>query len=139
MSARDQDDGYECRLCAAEDSNIEAYVRLGGEDLCGRCGERIANAWWKKHSGRWLTYPNEPASPGYRKISIPEELRWQVFERDGFACRACGSRRFLRADHVIPESRGGPAEIGNLQTLCMYCNSKKGSSLKTVKTMVSAL
>ena len=32
----------------------------------------------------------------------------------------------IQADHVIPESRGGPSDLGNLVPLCMRCNSRKG-------------
>ncbi len=63
-----------------------------------------------------------------KKKPIPSGLRAQVFERDGYVCLRCGcAARFrLRADHVIPESRGGEASMANLQTLCMSCNSWKG-------------
>ena len=70
-----------------------------------------------------------PAAVVYRKEKIPEALRWRVFERDGFACRKCGKRELLRADHVIPESKGGPTTFENLQTLCNKCNSRKGARL----------
>ena len=74
--------------------------------------------------------PRTPKVPEvYRKEKIPEGLRWRVFVRDGFACQHCGSREFLRADHVIPESKGGPTTFENLQTLCNKCNSRKGSRL----------
>lgn len=70
----------------------------------------------------------DKAEPGgYRKIPIPEELRWQVFRRDNFACKKCGRQDHLRADHVIPESKGGKATLENLQTLCQWCNSSKGA------------
>ena len=62
-----------------------------------------------------------------KKIPIPSELRWEVLERDNFTCLRCGSRRHLEADHIIPESKGGPATLENLQTLCASCNQRKGS------------
>lgn len=65
----------------------------------------------------------------YRKIPIPQELRWEILERDNFACVQCGSRRFLQADHIKPESKGGESIKDNLQTLCKRCNIKKGSKL----------
>jgi hypothetical protein len=64
------------------------------------------------------------------KQPIPEALRWQVFERDDFRCVKCGRRSHLRADHVIPESLGGPTTLGNLQTLCEACNCKKGANIE---------
>ena len=60
-----------------------------------------------------------------RKVHIPSELRWTVWERDNFTCK-CGSRKFLSVDHIIPESQGGTLELDNLRTLCRSCNSKKG-------------
>ncbi|XEC97628.1 HNH endonuclease [Paenibacillus tarimensis] len=63
----------------------------------------------------------------YKKKQIPEELRWDVFERDDFTCQYCGSRRMLAVDHIVPESRGGSIEKSNLITSCNICNSHKGS------------
>ncbi len=60
------------------------------------------------------------------KKSIPTHLRWEVFERDNFTCRMCGTRRNLTVDHIIPEHEGGLTVTDNLQTLCKRCNSKKG-------------
>ena len=60
-----------------------------------------------------------------RKIDIPNELRWTVWERDNFTCK-CGARKFLSVDHITPESEGGSTELDNLQTLCKSCNSTKG-------------
>ncbi|WP_416365113.1 HNH endonuclease [Pseudomonas sp. NFX183] len=63
-----------------------------------------------------------------KKKPIPSGLRARVFARDGHACLRCGCSVLmrLRADHVVPESQGGEASLGNLQTLCMSCNSWKG-------------
>lgn len=61
------------------------------------------------------------------KECIPDALRIAVFDRDEWKCLACGSTEVLSADHVIPESKGGPTEFWNLQTLCKRCNSRKGT------------
>ncbi len=63
----------------------------------------------------------------YRKTPIPSELRWAVFRRDHFTCKQCGLQEDLHADHVVPESKGGPTTLENLQTLCGGCNRKKGA------------
>lgn len=34
--------------------------------------------------------------------------------------------RLLELDHIHPYARGGKFQIGNLQTLCNYCNCSKG-------------
>lgn len=76
---------------------------------------------------QWLpTQPKaERTRSTYRKAIIPVDLRWQVFERDNFTCRSCGSRTHLACDHIIAESKGGPTTLDNLQTLCRHCNSLK--------------
>jgi 5-methylcytosine-specific restriction endonuclease McrA len=66
-------------------------------------------------------------SPVYKKVPIPDALRWQVFQRDNFTCQKCGAREFLSADHIVSERKGGPTTLENLQTLCGPCNSRKGS------------
>lgn len=61
------------------------------------------------------------------------ELRFTVFQRDGFACRYCGATAAsgvqLHADHVIPRSAGGPDTLDNLVTACAGCNFGKGARL----------
>lgn len=59
---------------------------------------------------------------------ITKELRFRVFERDGFRCRYCGldaSETVLHADHRHPGSRGGPTTLENLVTACAACNLGK--------------
>ena len=45
-------------------------------------------------------------------------------------CAACGKPIFnmddFSWDHAIPESKGGPTEIGNLQPMHTWCNVAKG-------------
>ena len=61
----------------------------------------------------------------YTKKKISGELRIQVYERDKYRCKHCGTHKNLSLDHIIPESKGGTATLDNLQTLCRPCNSKK--------------
>ena len=47
-------------------------------------------------------------------------------ETYGNKCLACGdTEAFLEADHVVPLTRGGSNDIGNIQPLCGTCNRKK--------------
>lgn len=75
-----------------------------------------------------ITFGDDTPPPrATKKQVIPRLLRKQVFERDAYRCRHCGGHVDLCADHVIPESKGGPTTLDNLQTLCRPCNSKKGA------------
>jgi hypothetical protein len=62
-------------------------------------------------------------------------LRFTVFTRDGFRCRYCGlsvdDGAVLQADHVVPQSKGGPTTLANLVTACMDCNLGKSDRLLT--------
>jgi hypothetical protein len=71
----------------------------------------------------------EAAGPGPRREPIPEEVRREVFRRDGGRCAACGTDSLLQFDHVIPVAMGGASTAQNLQLLCAPCNRAKGASL----------
>jgi len=80
-----------------------------------------------------------PAPEGMPTITrhpynVPDQTRSAVFKRDGNACLKCGSTEALSIDHVMPLSKGGSNEIGNLQTLCSRCNSSKGDSTKDYRS-----
>jgi 5-methylcytosine-specific restriction endonuclease McrA len=59
----------------------------------------------------------------YKAISL---TRQNIFRRDQFACQYCGTRKDLTLDHVVPSSRGGAQNWGNLVTACRRCNARKG-------------
>jgi hypothetical protein len=65
--------------------------------------------------------------PALARPSISGALRKRVFERDAYRCQQCGDWHDLSVDHVVPVCRGGPTVFENLQTLCMTCNTAKGS------------
>lgn len=61
---------------------------------------------------------------------MDEQIRQQVFERDNYTCRYCGSTQPpLHADHVYPWSKGGETSINNLVTACRKCNGKKSNKV----------
>jgi 5-methylcytosine-specific restriction endonuclease McrA len=48
----------------------------------------------------------------------------------GYACLCCGvTGRRLEADHVIPLTKGGSDDIGNIQPLCGECNRHKFTAI----------
>lgn len=69
--------------------------------------------------------------------STGKRLRFEVFKRDGYACRYCGAQPpdvVLVVDHIIPVVEGGPTTIENLNTACEPCNQgKAGRSLGLVQ------
>ena len=63
------------------------------------------------------------------KERIPFNLRRMVIERDGLRCVYCGVdllKNEVHLDHVVPESKGGPTSLNNLQVTCGKCNLEKG-------------
>ena len=50
----------------------------------------------------------------------------KLCERYGNRCLCCGvTGVVLEADHVVPLTRGGADDIGNIQPLCGTCNRSK--------------
>jgi len=62
---------------------------------------------------------------------VPQKTRKRVFARDKNTCLCCGTKENITIDHIRPRSQGGDHSLSNLQTLCLSCNSKKGT--QTIK------
>jgi hypothetical protein len=62
-----------------------------------------------------------------------DELRQQVFARDGFACIRCRESEGLHAHHLKPQSDGGEHVLSNLTTLCASCNAWVRNNAERVK------
>lgn len=61
--------------------------------------------------------------------AISKKLRFEVFKRDLFTCKYCGSKApdvVLEVDHVVPVASGGKNNTLNLVTSCFDCNRGKG-------------
>jgi len=46
-----------------------------------------------------------------------------------YECATCGGQDDLTIDHIVPLSKGGTDDLGNLQFLCRKHNSQKGDRL----------
>lgn len=56
------------------------------------------------------------------------EAEWVILcARYDHCCLACGERKPLSVDHVVPISRGGSSDISNVQPLCLDCNRRKNA------------
>lgn len=62
----------------------------------------------------------------------------RIWERDSKQCHWCGAATILTRhsipnqatmDHVLPSSKGGSNDEGNLVLACLRCNNKRGSSV----------
>ena len=60
---------------------------------------------------------------------IPEDVRFEVWRRDGGKCVICGSNKNLEFDHIIPFSKGGSSTARNIQLLCQECNRRKSDKI----------
>jgi hypothetical protein len=61
---------------------------------------------------------------------MPTVTKAKLLRRDRCTCAYCGEvfpDRDLQAEHVVPDSRGGPYSWMNLVTACGPCNLRKGS------------
>jgi hypothetical protein len=129
------DDIFEWRLQGAAIQVLCAYLRFSQgfgrlplmTELCEIVGrQKGAIIAAQKELVRAGYLRQVAASEPSKKIAIPDDVRWEVWERDNFTCQICGARRFLAIDHINPESKGGSLDTANLQTLCKSCNSRKG-------------
>lgn len=65
-------------------------------------------------------------------MAVGKRLRYQVLQRDNYACRYCGAYApfaVLVIDHVTPRKLGGADVLENLVTACEPCNSGKSAAM----------
>ncbi len=70
-----------------------------------------------------------------QRALMTSKLRQHILERDNYTCKFCGNsihvepNLLLEIDHIIPVTKGGFTEEGNLQTLCWKCNRSKSNKV----------
>lgn len=58
---------------------------------------------------------------------IEQGISWEVYRRDGYACRYCGKDGVpLTVDHLVCYEVGGPSTVENLIAACRRCNKTRG-------------
>jgi hypothetical protein len=60
---------------------------------------------------------------------IPQNVKTEVWARDGGRCVKCQANDYLEYDHIIPHARGGANTVGNVQLLCRRCNGEKSDRI----------
>ncbi|GEM_PF-6461076 len=66
---------------------------------------------------------------GYERPRISENVRVEVWRRDGGKCARCGSREKLEYDHIVPISKGGSNTARNIELLCEKHNRSKSNNI----------
>jgi hypothetical protein len=65
----------------------------------------------------------------FERSRIPENVRFEVWRRDGGKCARCGNREKLEYDHIVPISKGGSNTARNIELLCEKCNRSKSNNV----------
>lgn len=123
--ARNQTKVHHCAVCGI--SLLSTSVVGIGRRTCSR---ECSIEWRRRHRVRMGAIR--------RGCILTEEIRCDIFNRDGWKCNIC--RRSVRRDardprhkatidHIVPVARGGAHVYSNLQTLCKSCNSRKRDKL----------
>jgi tellurite resistance protein len=60
---------------------------------------------------------------------IPDDVKRDVWDRDGGRCTRCSATDYLEFDHIIPYTRGGSNTAKNVQILCRKCNLLKSDRI----------
>lgn len=73
------------------------------------------------------THRGNDANP--KRLTIPTNVKREVWRRDQGRCAKCESRDSLEYDHIIPVSKGGSNTARNIELLCQLCNRKKSADI----------
>jgi hypothetical protein len=127
-----------CSVC-----NKEFEGKVGCRQMCSECRHESDKAYRRAYkarrtakgvrSGNSLRTRARKAG-AYMDTVIPKK----VYERDGWRCVSCKCKVHMckayhpkqaSIDHIIPISMGGSHTYGNVQTMCVSCNSSKSDKI----------
>lgn len=89
--------------------------------VCACCGKEAVGYMLEKSTYTWKGNGECPKLSPFVRL---------------FGYNPDGSKFFFNMDHIIPRSRGGrKADMNNLQTHCIECNTAKGNLLPSEQIM----
>ncbi len=74
-----------------------------------------------------------------KATSVGKNLRQTILEVYGVTCFGCDKslkETEVTIDHIVPKSKGGKADMFNLQPLCESCNQEKANQVPFEKNIV---
>lgn len=111
------------------DSDVYLPIPYSQEEeqlLIYECYDKERRKWEKLKR----LYGTSTETKTYSRERIPEEVRIEVWRRDGGKCAHCGSREKLEYDHIVPISKGGSNTVRNIELLCERCNREKSNEIR---------
>ena len=99
----------------------------------------VRNRYVELHLVKSRTVAESKTFAQEQRALVTPKIRFEVLKRDNFTCQYCGAHGegvVLEVDHIIPISKGGTSDMGNLITACFDCNRGKGSDLVTNKQAI---
>jgi hypothetical protein len=126
-----------CDTCGVTVEGCTAYSKA----RCTQCRLKAEKEGRRKHKAKYgRNHRQRARNHGVAYVSVPVKA---IYERDGYRCQICRKRcwkvakyskldgrihpRSPSIDHIVPMSKGGCHEPGNLQTACFECNSRKSN------------
>lgn len=99
--------------------------------LENRVAEREKSARYLAKNKEWNAEKSQKRRAKLRDVGVFLVTNFEMKKLYESECIACGSAENITIDHIIPISRGGRHSIGNLQSLCLSCNSSKHNKTMT--------
>jgi hypothetical protein len=118
----------ETLLCNLQEAGFIKRYSAGGNYI------QIIN-FLKHQNPHYLESPSQIPPPDghvdslYIAPALTKAQRKKLLEKLGRKCAECGARTKLQIDHIVPRSRRGTNDEGNLQILCASCNARKRNKL----------
>ena len=120
------------RLETMEENLAQYKDRMHRRDIAG-CEDYICRTRKLLEEKAAATSAHKSFVAEQRRL-MTDSLRYDVLRRDKFRCQICGATAKdgyrLHVDHIVPVSKGGKTELGNLRTLCERCNMGKGDKIE---------
>lgn len=137
------------RICPGceHDKPLSEFPPGGKKGRCNRCIADAAAQYRRENPDvMW----RQAIIYRARKLGVTRETfdRREIFERDGWVCGICGEDidaeveypdpRSPSIDHIVPLSKGGTHERGNVQASHFRCNLRKSSKVVDLIDMAAS-